>query len=172
MFMDEARFGRINRPVRAWAPPGHRPIVDCQTVREYTYVYGGVCPHDGVLDSMILPTMHTACFELFVNEVSRRHPDELVIIVLDGAGSHTAGALELPDNIRTLTLPPYSPELNPTEQLWRLIRKRRFANTIHDTLDAVEGELIDELNELEDDHDTIQSLSAYPWITSINLNAS
>jgi hypothetical protein len=70
MFMDEARFGRINRPVRCWAPPHIRPVVDCQTVREYTYAYGGVCPHDGVLDSLILPTMHSKCFELFAG---RRH---------------------------------------------------------------------------------------------------
>lgn len=171
MFMDEARFGRINRPVRCWAPAGFRPTTDCQTVREYTYTYGGLCPHDGVLDSLILPTMHAACFELFASEVSNRHPDELVIIVLDGAGSHTAGDLELPDNIRTLTLPPYSPELNPAEQLWKEIRKRRFANTIYTSLDDVETALVQELRILEDDHNTIQSLSAYPWITSLNLNA-
>jgi hypothetical protein len=120
MFMDEARFGRINRPVRCWAPPGARPVVDCQTVREYTYAYGALCPQDGALDSLIMPTMHSECFELFAAEVSKRHPDELVVMVCDGAGSHTATELALPGNVRILTLPPYSPELNPTEQLWDL----------------------------------------------------
>ena len=47
IFMDEARFGRMNRPVRCWAPPGVRPVVDCQTVREYTYAYGAVSPTTG-----------------------------------------------------------------------------------------------------------------------------
>jgi DDE superfamily endonuclease len=171
MFMDEARFGRINRPVRCWAPPHIRPVVDCQIVREYTYAYGGVCPHDGVLDSLILPTMHSKCFELFAAEITKRHPDELIIMVCDGAGSHTANDLSLPANIRILTLPPYSPELNPAEQLWDLIRERRFANKAYDTLDDVENELADELHTLEQDHTTIQSLTNHPWITSPNLTA-
>jgi hypothetical protein len=172
MFMDEARFGRINRPVRCWAPPHIRPVVDCQTVREYTYAYGGVCPHDGVLDSLILPTMHSKCFELFAAEISERHPNELVIMVCDGAGSHTANDLSLPANIRILTLPPYSPELNPAEQLWDLIRERRFANKAYDTLDDVENGLADELRTLEQDHSTIQSLTNHPWIISLNLTAA
>jgi hypothetical protein len=172
MFMDEARFGRINRPVRCWAPPDIRPVVDCQTVREYTYAYGGVCPYDGVLDSLILPTMHSKCFELFAAEIAQRHPNELVIMVCDGAGSHTATDLSLPANVRILILPPYSPELNPAEQLWDLIRERRFANTAYDTLDDVEDELADELRTLEQDHTAIQSLTNRSWITSSNLTAA
>jgi hypothetical protein len=173
MFMDEARFGRMNRPVRCWAPPGVRPVVDCQTVREYTYAYGAVCPHDGALHLLIMPTMHGACFELFAAEVSRRHPGELVVLVCDGAGSHTAKELSLPDNIRILTLPPYSPELNPAEQLWDLIRERRFANNAYDTLDEVERELAEELRALEEDRSAIQSLTSHPWIaSSLNLTAN
>jgi transposase len=172
MFMDEARFGRMNRPVRCWAPPGVRPVVDCQTVREYTYAYGAVCPHDGVLDSLILPTMHSTCFELFAAEVSSRHPDELIVMACDGAGSHTATDPALPVNARILTLPPYSPELNPTEQLWDLIRERRFANNAYDTLEEVEHQLELELRALEEDRSAIQSLTNHPWITaSLNLIA-
>jgi len=173
MFMDEARFGRMNRPVRCWAPPGVRPVVDCQTVREYTYAYGALCPHDGTLCSLILPSMHSACFELFAQEVSKRHPDELVALVCDGAGSHTATGLSLPENVRILTLPPYSPELNPTEQLWDLIRERRFANKAYDTLDEVEDDLAGELRALEHDPAAIQSLANHPWISaSLNLMAN
>jgi hypothetical protein len=102
-------------------------------VREYTYAYGGACPHDGVLDSLILPTMHSECFDLFAAEISRRHPDELVIMVCDGAGSHTATDLSLPVNVRILTLPPYGPELNPTEGLWDPIREDA-SPTKHTTL--------------------------------------
>jgi len=47
MFMDEARFGRINRPVACWAPGGVRPTVDCQVVREYLYAYSAICPTTG-----------------------------------------------------------------------------------------------------------------------------
>jgi len=171
--MDEARFGRMNRPVRCWAPPGVRPVVDCQTVREYTYAYGALCPRDGTLDSLIMPTMHSECFELFAAEVSKRHPEELVVMVCDGAGSHTATELALPGNVRILTLPPYSPELNPTEQLWDLIRERRFSNKAYDTLEEVEDDLADELRTLEGERSAIQTLTNHPWITaSLNLTAN
>ncbi|MFI5003397.1 MAG: transposase [Solirubrobacterales bacterium] len=87
-------------------------------------------------------------------------------------GSHTATELSLPENVRILTLPPYSPELNPTEQLWGLIRERRFANKANDSLDEVEDDLAEELRALEADHTTIQSLTSYQWITtSLNLIA-
>lgn len=113
MFMDEACFGRMNRPVRCRAPPGVQPVVDCQTVREYTYACGALCPDDGVLDSLILPSMHSECFGYFVSEISRRHPEELIAMVCDGAWPHTATELSLPENVRIITLlPPYSPELN------------------------------------------------------------
>lgn len=166
MFMDEARFGRINRPVRCWAPAGARPVIDCQMVREYLYAYGAVCPADGDLVSLVLPSMHAACFELFCAEIAVRHPDELVILVCDGAASHTTAELVLPENLRILTLPAYSPELNPTEQLWDLIRERWFSNVAHDSIDAVEDTLVAGLRALEADPDTIRTLTHRDWITN------
>ena len=85
---------------------------------------------------------------------------------------YAADDLSLPGNIRILTLPPYSPELNPAEHLWDLIRERRFANKAYDTLDDVEDELADELHTLERDQATIQSLTNRTWITSLNLTAT
>ena len=53
MFQDEARFGRINDPRRCWAPRGVRPQVCARIVREYTYVFAAVSPHDGTLDTAL-----------------------------------------------------------------------------------------------------------------------
>jgi hypothetical protein len=173
MFMDEARFGRMNRPVRCWAPAGTRPVVECQTVREYLYAYGALCPADGELVSLVLPSMHTACFGLFCAEIAGRHPEELVVLVCDGAASHTATELALPESLRVLTLPPYSPELNPTEQLWDLIRERWFSNVAHESMDAVEDALVAALRALEDDPETIRPLADRDWITDpTNLTAA
>lgn len=166
MFMDEARFGRINRPVRCWAPPRLRPVVDCQMVREYTYAYSAVCPADGALVSLVLPTMQTECFAVFCREIAARHPDELVVLVCDGAASHTTAQLALPENLRIVNLPPYSPELNPTEQLWDLIRERWFSNIAHKSLDAVEDVLVHALRLLEGAPDTIRSLTSRDWISA------
>lgn len=171
--MDEARFGRINRPVACWAPAKVRPTVDCQVVREYLYAYSAICPQDGGLISLVLPTMQTECFARFLEEVSVRHPDELNIHVCDGAASHTTAHPQLPENVQILTLPPYSPELNPTEQLWDLIGVRRFSNQIYRSLDDVEHALLAELRALESQPATIATLTARAWITqATNMNAT
>src|SRR5271157_558471 len=110
MFQDEARFGRINIPRSCWAPIGARPIVGSQVIREYTYAYSAVSPVDGVMDSLILPSVNTGVFALFLEEVSQRHSEEFVIMFVDGAGWHTTKELTLPKNMSVAFLPPYSPE--------------------------------------------------------------
>ena len=66
MFADEARFGRMNRPRPCWAPKGVRPEVACQLIREFTYLYGAVCPGDGACVFLILPAADTECFQIFL----------------------------------------------------------------------------------------------------------
>lgn len=124
MFQDEARFGRISDPRRCWAPPGVRPVVSAQVVRQYTYAFAAVSPHDGTLDSLILPQANGQMMSLFLQEVARRHPEEFVLMVLDGAGWHRATHLVVPPQLHLIYLPPYSPELNPAEHLWDEIPRK------------------------------------------------
>jgi len=86
MFQDEGRFGRINDPRRCWAPPGVRPQVGAQLVREYSYAFAAVSPQDGTLDSLILPEVNTETMSIFLAEVAARHPQDFILMVLDGAG--------------------------------------------------------------------------------------
>lgn len=123
MFQDEGRFGRISSPRRCWAPRGMRPNVPCQMVREYTYAYVAASPHDGVMDSLVLPQVNAQAMSLFLGEVSSRHPDEFILMVLDGAGWHRAGELKVPENMHLIFLPAYSPQLNPVEHVWENIRE-------------------------------------------------
>jgi hypothetical protein len=78
MLQDEGRFGRISTPRRCWAPRGMRPEVPSQIVREYTYAYVAVSPHDGTLDSLILPHVSEQAMSIFLQEVSDRHADEFI----------------------------------------------------------------------------------------------
>jgi DDE superfamily endonuclease len=96
MFEDEARFGRISEPHRCWAPKGVRPSVPVQMAREYEYAYAAVSPHDGVLDTLVLPQVNTEAMGVFLAEVARRHADEFILMVLDGAGWHRAKRLPVP----------------------------------------------------------------------------
>jgi DDE superfamily endonuclease len=137
MFADEARFGRMNRPRPCWAPTGVRPEVAAQLIREYIYLYGAVCPKDGRCVYLIMPASDTACFQIYLDVLSRKYSRQHILLVLDGAPNHQCGLLAVPDNISLLFLPPYSPELNPKENLWDEIREKIFKNLALKSTNAV-----------------------------------
>lgn len=170
MFQDEARFGLISDPSRCWAPPGVRPIVSTQIVRQYTYAYAAVSPHDGVLDSLVLPWVNAETMSYYLAEVGRRHAHEFILMVLDGAGWHVANDLVVPPNMRLVPLPPRSPELMPAEHVWDDVREKRFANRVFDSLEAVDAELADELRLLEADRGRVRSLAGFDWVLSLKLD--
>jgi transposase len=172
MFQDEARFGRISDPRRCWAPAGVRPEVNTQMVREYEYAFAAISPHDGVLDTLVLPEVNTEALSVFLAEVSARHPHELILMVLDGAGWHRAKRLQVPANLRLIPLPPWSPQLNPVEHLWDEVREKWFSNQVFASLQAVEERLVVALQTLEEDRRQVASLSGFDWIKSIPLNAN
>ena len=118
LFADEARFGRINRPRPCWAPIGIRPEVASQLIREYIYLYGAVSPKDGTCAYLIMPRSDTACFQAFLDALSRKFARQDILLVLDGAPNHRCRDLMFPDNISLLFLPPYS--------LGRLARGRKM----------------------------------------------
>jgi hypothetical protein len=93
MFADEARFGRMNRPRPCWAPVGIRPKVASQLIREYIYLYGAVTPKDGTCVYLIMPTSNTACFQAFLDVLSRKFARQDILLVLDGAPNHRSGQL-------------------------------------------------------------------------------
>ena len=164
MFQDEARFGRINDVRRCWAPKPIRPLCQAMLTHEYTYAYAAVDVLSGELDSLILPHVNTHCMQLFLDEVGQRHPNEHIVMVLDGAGWHASGALRPPANMRLLSLPPYAPELNPVAQVWDELREKQFHNHVFDSLDALEDHLEIALRDFELDVPRIQSIVAWPWI--------
>ena len=84
-------------------------MVGARLQRKYLYAFAAVSPHDGVLDSLILPWVNAQAMSWFLAEVARRHADEFIVMVMDQAGWHVAGALEVPANVRVVLLPPYSP---------------------------------------------------------------
>jgi len=172
MFQDEGRFGRISNPRRCWAPRGIRPDVPAQIVREYTYAYVAASPHDGIMDSLILPQVNEQAMSIFLREVGDRHPDEFILMVMDGAGWHKARALAVPSNMALFFLPPYSPQLNPVEHIWDSIRENDFPNEVFNSLEGVENQLVKALSTLEKNPEAVASMTGFPWIVSINLNAT
>lgn len=164
MFQDEARFGRISDVRRCWAPKPMRPLCQGMLTHEYTYAFGAVDVCTGELDSLILPHVNTGCMQIFLNEVSARHPDERIIMVIDGAGWHCSEALKAPHNIYLLKLPPYAPELNPIEHVWDELREKFFHNRVFKSLDALEDHLAGALKSMEENATTVESIVSWPWI--------
>jgi hypothetical protein len=172
MFEDEARFGRISDPRRCWAPAGVRPEVNTQMVREYEYAFAALSPHDGSLDTLVLPSVNAEAMGVFLAEVSQRHANEFILMVLDGAGWHRAKRLQVPANIKLVALPAWSPQLNPVEHLWDEVREKWFANRVFDSLAALEEQLVRALTTLETDPLRVASLTGFDWIKSIPLKAN
>ena len=165
MFQDEAGFGRINKPRYCWCRMGIRPSVPCHHIREYRYVYGAVDPVDGSDFFLVMPYCNTICMQLFLSELSKAYPNDLIVLVCDGAAWHTTGNLKIPANIKILNIPPYTPEMNPIEQVWREIRISGFRNQIFSSLEKVVDQLCMTIKNLT--KDTIMSITQRQWILGI-----
>ena len=170
MFQDEARFGRLSDARRCWCPKPFRPICPSLVSQENTYAYGAVNIINGQFESLILPHCDTDCMQIFLDEISGRHSDEKIAMVVDGAGWHKSKSLKVPENMRLIHLPPYSPELNPVEHIWDELREKGFHNRVFSSLEALEGHLLDELRKLEDNPNITKSIVAWPWIVSAFMN--
>lgn len=163
-FQDEARFGRINDPRQCWAQKGIRPVTPKQIIREYTYLYGAFCPEDGSMDSLILPHMDSFCMNLFLREVAIRHTGELILMVTDGAPCHKGQELIVPDNMRLLFLPPYCPQLNPSENMWDEMREKFFGNVSFVSMDHLEEHLVTASAHYEKSPHIVKSISDWEWM--------
>jgi transposase len=161
---DEARFGRMSDPRRCWAQTPHRPSISTALVREYKYVIGAVCPQTGCLEYMPADNMKTPNMSRFLKQVSKRHDKEFIVMLLDNASTHKSKDLIIPPNVNLVFLPPYSPELNPSEQLWNIARRDYIANRYFLTLDDAMTQLKRGLSKLKRNRKFLSSLTNFDWI--------
>lgn len=147
-------------------------MVDNGYERQFVYVFGAVSPLEGELDWMICPNMNAERMGEYLAQVAAAHRDEFIVMVIDGASSHVAKALVVPENIRLLRLPSYSPELNPQEHIWDELREKEFPNRVFAELSGVISQLEQGLPKLAADRERVRSITAWPWIISLNLNAN
>jgi transposase len=171
MFEDEARFGRMSRPLACWAPLGVRPEVKTQMVREYDYAFGAVAPLTGQMDSLVLPRCDTQMMGLFLEEVSQRHPDRQILMLMDQAAWHTTQKLKLPENVTVDFLPPRSPQCNPQEPVWKVLRRDFLGNRHLGSLEEVSRATAAGLHALENNHTFLQGLCGFDWIITSLLKA-
>lgn len=164
-FEDEARFGRIITVSQCWVPKGKRATVKKQMIREHSYAFGAVCPLEVESYSLISPVCNTAAMNELLQGLSTAYSEEEILLFCDSAGRHKSKELQTPANIHLTLLPPYSPELNPTEHLWDYIREQKgFNNHIFASLNELENHLENVLKELHQEKQYIQSLCTFHWM--------
>ena len=128
VFPANARVGQQGTLTRIWARRGSRPPAPRDTRYQWAYVFGAVCPARGAAAGLVLPVVNTVAMNAHLAEISRSVASGAhAVLILDGAGCHGAKALVVPDNLSLLTLPPYSPELNPVENVWAYLRTNKLA---------------------------------------------
>jgi len=127
------RFGQQGTICRKWARKGSRPPAVKQTQYDYVYVIGAACPATGKTTGLLSPHINGGVINVFLEQMAREvDPDVHIVMVWDQAGFHTSTHLRIPENITIVPLPPYSPELNPIENLWHYLRSHVWSNRTFD----------------------------------------
>jgi transposase len=158
---DEGRFGLRVWLRRRWCPYGVRPPWLVDDRYEWVWLYAAVEPATGASFFLLLPGVNKAWFACFLAAFAEETGGARVGLVRDGAPSHRA-AIPWPEGLVPLSLPPYSPELNPAEQIFRVLRAR-LSNRIFEDLAELEVALTEQLQTFWDRPATLQQLTNYPW---------
>jgi hypothetical protein len=164
-YQDELRAGTRTHTGRKWSPQGHRPYTPVRIGYESLYLYLALCPFSGQGFAAFLPRMTSGWFAWFVKRI-----DECVegkhLMIADGSRTHSAAAFEDTQFVFS-KLPPYCPELNPVERVFREVRSG-LKGQVFATLDAAQERLTGVLTDLFTGGQTIINMTCFPYI----LNAS
>ncbi len=130
-----------------------------------TYIFGAICPARAVGAAMIMPYANTEAMNLHLEEISAEvGPGAHAILVCDGAGWHQQGGkLKVPDNITLLSLPPYSPELNPMENVWDYLRQNQLCALVWESYENILDACESAWRFLINDPSRIQSIGTRAW---------
>jgi len=129
------------------------------------YLFGAICPDRGVGAAIIMPTVNTEAMNEHLKEISAQVTAGVhAILICDGAGWHqTGGALNVPKNITLLSLPPYSPELNPMENVWEYLRANKLCGLVWDSYEAIVEACKTAWDFLINDPERIRSIGTREW---------
>lgn len=142
---------------------GVQPLLPAAYRFESLYLYGAVEPMTGKSFFLELPALNTHGFQLFLDHFVATDPTSFHLLLLDNGAFHKARALRLPPNVGLIFFPPYSPELNPIERLWRDLKD--WLAPYHPTsLAALSKLLCERLRQYASP--TLRSLTGFPYLLS------
>jgi len=149
-----------------WAQKGSRPRAVRQTQYDYLYVLGAVCPGTGQSIGLLAPHLDTTIVNQFLEQFAQElNADVHAVLIWDQAGYHTAKALQVPSNVSLIPLPPYSPELNPIENLWHYLRSHYWSNRCHQDYEDLIQAATHAWRHACLDADLMKTVCAAPYLT-------
>ncbi len=163
-FADEARIGQKNKITRRWAKRGSRPSAPKDQRTASAYIFGAICPKEGKGAALVLPRCDTPAMNLHLAEIAKQvAPGAHAVLLLDQAGWHLSGRLNIPANITIVPLPAKCPELNPQENVWQFMRDNWLSNRIFKSYNDILNHCCYAWNTLIDRPWRIMSLGLREW---------
>jgi hypothetical protein len=162
---DEHRIGLKPILRRVWAKRGHRPVVSVQPRYEWRYLHGFVEPSSGGTFWWLTSWVDVEAFNLVLREFAawcKPTPATPVLLVLDQAGWHCSGDVQVPLGITLIFLPPYSPELQPAERLWPL-SNQAICNQRFDTIQDMEDAQCLRCRQLQQQPQLVRAYTRFHW---------
>jgi len=156
---DEHRYGLLPVIRRCWALKGVRVHAPYATKYQWGYLYEALeVDGENRIELFFAPRVGKDVSNVFLEQIAQSDPAALHLVVWDQAGFHPRdGEVAVPANVRLLSLPAYSPELNPVEQLGDLV-KDAICNKIFSTLEQLEEAILAELEPLRQSAARVESL--------------
>lgn len=139
LFEDECSVKYSPTLTRCWAVKGHQPEVLTLGGRKRQHLIGALDPQKGRVYVEFIDTLKAPQFQEFLEGVIKFYREAgKIVMVLDNARAHHAKFLkpfleEVKDKLELVFLPPYSPNLNPIERVWKFMRKKVTHNTFFST---------------------------------------
>jgi len=159
---EESRVGLLPVRRRRLTASGVQPVGLIQHTFEWFYIYGAVAPTTGERCFLAWPSLHADPFQRFGDAFAQAFPASFNSLLLDHSGAHTAQRIRWPAHVQPVWLPPYGPELNPIERVWRDVKDDLAWQQVVDL--AAQQVYVGDLLQA-DDASTLQALTgdAYLW---------
>lgn len=146
---------------------GTRPRMQRQQQFMSAYIFGAICPSKNKGAAIVSSVCNTNAMNEHLKEISHNIEDGFhAILVHDNAGWHSSLALEVPENITLLPLPPYSPELNPQEQIWQYLKDKFLKNRVFNSVKEIVDECCKSWNSFLEIPNIIRSIGTREWAQS------
>lgn len=132
---DESFFRSETPLTHTWGDQKIRKSIKVSSHKGSVAVIGAVDPKDGEHFELVINdgTIDSEVVNIFLQKLSKNYTNQKVLLLLDNASYHKTQGGEkyrLPQNISIMFLPPYSPDLNPQENVWKIVKEKEFKNVL------------------------------------------